>query len=479
MASVAAGSRLSGNRRFVGAAPDCNIVVVKLKPIKQYLREYYLIPEDVPCYQETDLIQAIQYLQKFAVSLYSPLVICLGVGTNLGAHSGVSVFARYLDLVMGRKSRAAVTCAGNEGNAAHHYEGGSRAGQTESVEIRVDERENGFTMELWGKIPDRHAISIRTPGGEVTPQVDFRERDVREFSFVYESTKIQVGHILVEQRSGEELIFFRFLDPAPGVFTIYVTAMGTGSQENQDSFHMWLPLKEFLRGETYFLRPTPYTTILEPGNAREIITVSAYDDRNGRGYTRQGLIKPDFAAPGVSISTALGKGTGTSLSAAISAGAAAQFLQWAIVEENQPWVGNREIRNYLIRGARRQSVSEGTYRIYPNKEEGDNGIIVSDQASQGNHNPEPAAFSGKIIKGIMFFAESHNGARSNSVSDPGGNGQSVSSESNGPLVRIFNLKHEGRFVDTADDNFPLLFRERRTGLYGIFQGVGKTDGKLG
>ena len=112
--------------------------------------------------------------------------------------------------------------------------------------------------------------------------------------------------------------------------------------------------------------------------------MSAYDDRNGsfyissgRGYTRQGLIKPDFAAPGVSISTALSKGTGTSLSAAISAGAAAQFLQWAIVEENQPWVGNREIRNYLIRGARRQSVSEATYRIYPNKEEGFGKLSIS------------------------------------------------------------------------------------------------------
>ena len=97
---------------------------------------------------------------------------------------------------------------------------------------------------------------------------------------------------------------------------------------------------------------------------------------------------------------------------------------------------------------------------------------------QRDHNFKPAALCGKIVEGVMLFAESHNGARSNSVSDPGGNGQSVSSESNGPLVRIFNLKHEGRFVDTADDNFPLLFRERRTGLYGIFQGVGKTDGAL-
>ena len=154
IASVAAGSRLSDNRRFVGAAPDCNIVVVKLKPIKQYLREYYLIPQDVPCYQETDLIQAIQYLQKFAVSLYSPLVICLGVGTNLGDHAGVSVFARYLDLVMVRKSRAAVTCTGNEGNAAHHYHGElTRQQPSQNVEIRVGGEMGGFVMDFWGGVP--------------------------------------------------------------------------------------------------------------------------------------------------------------------------------------------------------------------------------------------------------------------------------------------------------------------------------------
>lgn len=384
LASVAAGSLLNEGLSFASGAADADLVMVKLRQAKPYLKEFYGVSQETECYAESDLLVAIRYLESYAISLYRPLIICMGMGTSMGDHEGHSVLADYLSSIALRRSRCVICCAGNEGNAAHHYEGGSRAGQTESVEIRVDERENGFTMELWGKIPNRHAITIRTPGGEVTPQVDFRERDVREFSFVYESTKVQVGHILVEQRSGEELIFFRFLDPAPGVFTIYVTAMGTGSQENQDSFHMWLPLKEFLRGETYFLRPSPYTTILEPGNAREIITVSAYDDRNGsfyissgRGYTRQGLIKPDFAAPGVSISTALGKGTGTSLSAAISAGAAAQFLQWAIVEENQPWVGNREIRNYLIRGARRQSVSEATYRIYPNKEEGFGKLSIS------------------------------------------------------------------------------------------------------
>ena len=125
----------------------------------------------MPCYQETDLIQAIQYLQKFAVSLYSPLVICLGVGTNLGDHAGVSVFARYLDLVMVRKSRAAVTCTGNEGNAAHHYHGElTRQQPSQNVEIRVGGEMGGFVMDFWGGVPYIYVeVTIRSPGGRKYP----------------------------------------------------------------------------------------------------------------------------------------------------------------------------------------------------------------------------------------------------------------------------------------------------------------------
>ena len=64
--------------------------------------------------------------------------------------------------------------------------------------------------------------------------------------------------MLVEQGYGEELIFFRFITPTQGVWTIQVTITG-GSMEN--CFHIWLPLKEFLQGDTYFLRPSPYTTL--------------------------------------------------------------------------------------------------------------------------------------------------------------------------------------------------------------------------
>ncbi|MBD5454891.1 MAG: S8 family peptidase [Lachnospiraceae bacterium] len=381
MASVAAGSPISAGLRFTGAAPEADIAVVKLRQIKPYLREFYMLPEGVPAYAETDIIAAVKYLESFAISLVRPLVICIGLGTNMGDHEGHSILSGYLNTIATRRSRAVVLCGGNEGDSAHHYVGYADEGMaetTDNVEIRVDVGEEGFTAELWGSIPATHAISIKSPGGETTDRVDFKARDTREFSFIYTRTRVRVDHVLVEQGSGEELIFFRFYNPSPGVWTIQVTSTG-GKYQQDGNFHIWLPITDFLRGETYFLRPSPYTTITEPGNTREVITTTAYRDSNnsffgesGRGFTRLGNIKPELCTPGVNIGTVLGSRTGSSMSAALLAGICAQFMQWAVVEGNRLWVESRELKNYLIRGAvRNPGIS------YPSREWGDHGIIVS------------------------------------------------------------------------------------------------------
>lgn len=372
VASVAAGSRLGSGLRFIGAAPEADIVMVKLREAKPHLKDFYLISQDTPAYAESDILVALRYLENYAISLVRPLVICFGMGTSLGDHEGHSILADYLNRIATRRSRAVVVCGGNEGNSAHHYHGVPVEGLTETidnVELRVDGNENGFVAELWGSVPTTHAISIRTPGGEITPRVDFREQSSREFSFIYERTRVQVDHVLVEPGSGEELIFFRFINPTPGVWTIQVTMSGN-SEGN--GFHIWLPLREFLQSDTYFLRPSPYVTLTEPSNVREVITTTAYNDANtsfwadsGRGYTRMGRVKPDICSPGVNISTILGSRTGSSMAAALAAGASALFLEWAVVERNQLRVETREIKNYLIRGAKRSPGVD-----YPSREWG-------------------------------------------------------------------------------------------------------------
>jgi len=380
MAGVAAGSRLEGSRSYLGAAPNADIVVVKLKECKPYLREFYLLPSDVPAYEEGDIMLAVKYADSYAKPFSRPVVICLGLGTNYGNHTGRAPLPRYLDFIASQRSRAVVVCGGNEGNAAHHYQGDmgeqKRAGMNSMpVEIRVGEHSNGFILELWGSVPDVFTVSVRSPGGETIPSLRLGIQDSITYGFVYERTKITIAGMLVEPASGEELILMRIVEPTPGIWTFQVETAG---ESHNGSFHMWLPISQFLNVPVYFLEPSPYITLTEPSMAENVICVSAYNDANnsfyiesGRGFTRKGMIKPDFAAPGVNVYTIQGRQSGTSLAAAITAGAVAQFMQWAVVQGNNRVVASQEIKNYFARGA-----SRSFDVIYPNREWGDYVIIV-------------------------------------------------------------------------------------------------------
>lgn len=377
LAGVAAGSSRAADESggaYTGVAPQADIVVVKLKEAKQYLKDFYLVPSGVAAYQENDIMLAARYCSRFGDNGRTPVVICLGLGTNFGDHAGNSALSRYLNWIAVKRRHGVVVCGGNEGNAAHHYRGvlEKRADASESavnVEIRVAENVQGFFLELWGNVPDVFNVTIRSPGGETIPPVRLGIRQSITHGFVYERTRITIDSVLVEPSSGEELIVFRVQQPTPGIWNFRVEAVG---EVHNGEFHMWLPITAFMNEQVYFLESTPYTTLTEPAMASDVISVSTYNAMNnsfyaesGRGFSRTGQIRPDFAAPGVNVSTIFGKQTGSSLAAAITAGAVAQFMQWAIVEENNPLVESKEIKSYLIRGAARSGDL-----TYPNREWG-------------------------------------------------------------------------------------------------------------
>ncbi|MBQ7840632.1 MAG: S8 family serine peptidase, partial [Lachnospiraceae bacterium] len=149
MASVAAGSSLEEGIAFTGAAPQAQIVVVKLKPAKQHLREYYLIADDVPAYASEDLMFGVKFVQSFSIPFSRPAVICLGMGTSLGSHNGSSLFSVYLQLVARQLGCAVILSGGNEGNAAGHFRA-PMTQQAQWAELRVGENTKGFSAQLWG-----------------------------------------------------------------------------------------------------------------------------------------------------------------------------------------------------------------------------------------------------------------------------------------------------------------------------------------
>ncbi|MBZ4669180.1 MAG: prtP 3 [Defluviitaleaceae bacterium] len=362
LAGVAAGyDRINGE--YIGAAPDAQLLVVKLKPAKQYLRDYYLIGDPgTSVYQSNDVVMALKYIVETARELGSPIAVVLGIGSNEGAHDGTAFTEAYMGELGGRRGVVMVTSAGNEGNTAHHTSGNLSSGQLEDIEIKVGEGESGFTLAIWNNAPDRMSVSMRSPTGEYIERIPSRFGEQERINFTLERTKVWVDYIYPEPRTGDQLTMLRFEDPTPGNWII--TLHGDFIVDGR--YHAWLPREGWVDPETVFLRPVPQTTVTVPGTGEGTITVGAYNhvdnslySASGRGPTRDDEIKPDLVAPGVNIEGPLpggryGRMTGTSIAAALTAGAAALILEWGIIKGNDPTLTTRKVRTYLIRGAKRR-----------------------------------------------------------------------------------------------------------------------------
>ena len=373
LAGIAAGNMVPGEN-FTGAAPEATLIIIKVKPAKQYLRNFYLYPPDAKVFQENDVMMAIAYAISWAKKLEMPLSICLGIGSSQGAHLGTNALSQYVDYVANFSQVSVSVAAGNEGNTRNHSTGIFSQGREQIVtELRVAEREQGFTIEFWGEPPEIYELSIQSPTGEILEVSSSIGSRTQELSFVFVETKVYVNYILIERQTGYSLVYIRFFHPASGIWKIFTQARNRQNVQ----FHIWLPVEGLISQDTYFLEPSPYTTVTAPGDARNSITATAYQHRDGsiyiaagRGYTPDGMITPHLAAPGVNVKVPLVRGgfgtrSGTSISAAQTAGIAALLFEWAIIRDNQPFFTGSSVKYYLQRGARREENMQ-----YPNPEWG-------------------------------------------------------------------------------------------------------------
>lgn len=373
IAGIAAGTRNEA-QSFSGVAQEAQIVVVKLKQAKEYLKRFFFIPFDADCYQENDIMQGVKYLINVSRRIARPISICIGLGTSQGAHNAQSPLSNYLTTVSSQRGIGITIAGGNEGNRGHHYSATvDPAIGYDTVELNIGPNNPGFSMELWGQSPNIFSIDLFSPTGQYIPRIPARLSETRELNFIFENTRVFVDYELVESQTGGELILIRFQNPMEGIwrFRVYSTI------NIEPNFHIWLPIHNFLEEGTRFIRPDPYYTLTSPGNTAIPIVTAAYDYRNNglyiyssRGYTIDNVVNPTFAAPGVnmivpSINNAYTTQSGTSISAAFTTGVVAMLLEWGVVRGNQTQMDTLQIKNFLIRGARRD-----TSVVYPNRDWG-------------------------------------------------------------------------------------------------------------
>lgn len=355
---------------FSGVAPDAELVVVKLAPAKRYNRRIFGIDDTVLCYPESNIFMGIEYIMSVAQRLNRPVVICLGLGSSQGDHDGNDALAVYLNILSTTPRVAVCVSAGNEANSRRHYQGELEVGQASSeFELRVGSLDKNFSMQIWQKSPSRLAMQIQSPSGEWTEPIYPKFNSCVEYHYVFEPARVYLNNIMMEEETGDQLILIRFQNAESGIWNIRVIAI----DNLYSHFDAWLPSGNLISEETFFLESDPYVTVTAPGNARNPLTVTAYNQNSdsilitsSRGYTSSGVVTPDIAAPGFELTCPVpnniyGSVTGTGAAAAHSAGIAAMLMEWAVVRGNYTTISGRDISRLLIRGATRWDTM-----IYPN-----------------------------------------------------------------------------------------------------------------
>lgn len=375
IAGIIGGRTLELGDPLISVVPKCDFAIVKLKEAKENtLRLSGIDRREIPVYQDSDISASIRYLSELQQKLNKPMVVYLALGSNSGGKNGQTVVERHIDYYSQRRDFSVVCSTGNQGASAGHASGVLyRTGEENIVPLNVDFNEGNLYFSIYNFKSDRISLKLTSPTGETIKAITIPTVNGESLTFSLGQSTITVQYFEELQSIGDERVDVLIRNAPGGPWVIGVS----GEYIVKGKYDIWLLQKELLRKETRFLEPDPNITLMTPGTARNILTTAYYNQDNntvilesGRGFTRDGNIKPSFATSGVNALT-VGLNntpivvTGAAVGGALLAGAVAMIYEWGVVKKNDSNLYPPKIRSYMISATIKD---EG--RIYPNEEWG-------------------------------------------------------------------------------------------------------------
>ena len=377
VAGIAAGNgRGSEGRRVRGAAPEAELIIVKMGA-----------PREGGFPRTTELMRGVDYIVRKAVELRRPVAINISFGNTYGSHDGTSLVERFLNDIADMWKNVICIGSGNEGASAGHVSGKVRRQISETVELAVQQREPALSIQIWKSYVDEMGVSVISPSGrQAGPFYEFLGAQ----RYILGDTELLIYYGEPKPYSVKQEIYLSLLPGKQyiesGVWKIVLTPGRIVDGEYQ----MWLPTQTSLNMGTAFLQPNSMSTLTIPSTASLAVTVAAYDARtfsyadfSGRGpagmYEGENVLKPDIAAPGVRVTAPVPGGgyqsfSGTSFAAPFVTGSAALLMEWGIVRGNDPYLYGEKVKAYLRKGAKQLA----GYERWPNALLGYGALCVRD-----------------------------------------------------------------------------------------------------
>ncbi len=332
--AIAAGSDASDNNRVLGMAPDAEIVLVSLNGDTD---------------ASVDISNAIAYIFDYADAEGKPCVINLSLGAHNGPHDGTSAFDRIADSLQG-PGRLIVGSAGNHRqnkfHAEHRFASADEAPMRTFVDyLRAITTANaGGDIEVWGDEGQDIEVALlcyNVNSGEVAERVVLLPAGATEGS---EATDVSLGRNIAGN-----LTAATELNPTNGKWHVAITSGVTSIRTNYavaievvaktpGKVDIWadnVKLGLTSKGLEGFTDGDASTIAEIGGTAQRIMTVGAYttrskytrfnesdvlalDETDGEicsfssaGPTADGRVKPNIAAPGCYVSSAVSSNDGS------------------------------------------------------------------------------------------------------------------------------------------------------------------------
>lgn len=297
VASIAAGNGHAQGP--LGVAPNADLVFVEM--VARRLPEVYGLADSAT------LLEAVDFIARVAGS--RPWVVNLSLGEQGGPHDGLTLIEQGLDeIVRAGPGRAICQSTGNYFGRRSHAAGNLRPGDSRVLRWEIDAADvTPNEMEIWYSGRDSFAVEVRSPDGQRVGPVKLGEQRIlgasgQELCKVYHRAKDPNNH-------DNQVVIFVYPGAAGGSWEVELFA----TDVVDGRFNAWVERDAACPGCASRLAPEDAVQLSTTGticNGFRTIVVGAYNPHSphrelasfsSAGPTRDGRVKPDLIAPGVSI----------------------------------------------------------------------------------------------------------------------------------------------------------------------------------